>query len=85
MLGLGAPFGGGFVLSYSWFALSVGFGRSAFAAVSSYHIIGSPYVLVSDNGPESVRIPFLAQLIGSNAFDLIASLVLLSCWFWTLS
>ena len=48
MLVLDAPLGGGFVLSYSLFALSVGFGRSTFAVVSSSHIFGLYSVLVSD-------------------------------------
>ena len=39
-LDLDVPFGGGFVLSFRRFALGVGFGNSAFAAVSSYHIVG---------------------------------------------
>ena len=64
---LDVMFGSGFVLSYRWFALCVGFGRSTFAAVSSYHIFGPPLVLVLDNWPpESVRSPFLAQPIGKN-------------------
>ena len=41
-------FRGGLVLSYRWFALCVGFGRSNFAAVSSYHIVGSRQVLLLD-------------------------------------
>ena len=39
---LDVMFGSGFVLSYRRFALCVGFGRSAFAAVSSYPFVGSP-------------------------------------------
>ena len=35
------PIGGGFALSYRWFALGVGCGRPIFAAVSSNHIVGS--------------------------------------------
>ena len=41
-------FGGGFALSYRWFALGVGFERPTFAAVSSYHIVGSRRVSVLD-------------------------------------
>ena len=37
-----------FVLSYRWFALGISFVRSAFAAVSHYDIVGSPYVSVLD-------------------------------------
>ena len=36
VLVLDVMFGGGFGLSYRWFALGFGFGRSAFAVVSSY-------------------------------------------------
>ena len=39
---------GGFVLSYRWLALGVGFGRPDFAAVSSYHIVGSRHVSLLD-------------------------------------
>ena len=42
VLVLDVPIGGGFVLSSRRFALGVGFcGRSNFAAVSSYHVVGS--------------------------------------------
>ena len=37
-----------FVLSDRWLALGVGFGRPNFAAVSSYHIVGSRQVLLLD-------------------------------------
>ena len=41
VLVLGVTFGVGFVLSFRWFALGVGFGHSAFAVFSFYHIVGS--------------------------------------------
>ena len=47
VLVLGVPLGSGFVLCSRLFALGVGFGRSAFAAIS-YRIFGLRSVLVLD-------------------------------------
>ena len=73
MLVLDVPLGGGFAVSYSWFALSVGFGRPTFAAVSSYPCVGSPEVLVLDviltESHKALEFLYWISRVGSAAFD----------------
>ena len=73
MLVLDVPFGGGVVLSNRWFASGVGFGRSTFAAVSAYHIVGSPSVLVLDviltDPQKALEFLFWLSRMGIMAFD----------------
>ena len=71
---LDVVFGGGFVLSFRWFALGVGFGSSAFARlIESEKALGYFWFVSGVGFGRSVR----------RWFRLILSLVRLRCRFWT--